>query len=342
MGVPRVSVVMPVYNAAAFLPEALGSLCEQSFGDFEVVVVNDGSTDGSEGIIAEWAGRDRRIRCVDQENTGIIGALNRGIAEARGEYVARMDADDVSEPRRLERQVRVLDECPEVAVCGGWIRTFGEGPTNLYGKGEIIRHPGEAALVKATMLLRCAVAHPTVLMRRSLFTQGEAGGGGLSYLIGYEHCEDYALWARVLDRGRRGEPHQIVSVPEVVLRYRVHPGQISEIHRNHQERIADRVRSEMLVRWGFAPTGQELSEHSDVSRDRIAATVDGMLAADRWLRELVKRNEQLNVFDRNALCTVLCGRWVKVLKLAKQIDAPINIDDSPFRAHLYPGVLESL
>jgi len=341
MGVSRVSVVMPVYNAEAFLPEALQSLCEQSFGDFEVVVVNDGSTDRSGGIIAEWSERDRRIRCIDQENTGIIGALNRGIAEARGEYVARMDADDVSEPQRLERQVRVLDEYPEVTVCGGWIRTFGEGSGNLYGEGEIVRHPSDAALVKATMLLRCAVAHPTVVMRRSLFEQ-DVGGGGLSYLVGYEHCEDYALWARVLDRGRRGELHRIVSIPEVVLRYRVHPGQISEVHRNHQERIADRVRSEMLVRWGFVPSGQELSEHSDVSRDRIAATAEGVVAADRWLHELVRRNERLGVFDRDALCSVLCGRWVKVLKLAKRVGVAIDIEASPFRGHLHPGVLESL
>ncbi len=340
---PRVSVVMPVFNAATYVGEALQSLCEQSFTDFEVVVVNDGSTDGSGGVIAKWMEQDRRIRCIEQVNTGIIGALNHGIAEARGEYIARMDADDVSEPQRLERQVCLLDERAEVAVCGGWVRTFGgEGGANVDGKKEIVRHPHDPAVVKATMLLRCAVAHPTVMMRRSLFVAGRDGAGALCYSVGYEHCEDYALWTRVLDRSGREGAHQIVSVPEVVLRYRVHPGQVSEVHRQHQERIADKVRSEMLVRWGFAPSARELREHSDVSGDRIGTTAEGVLAADRWLRELVRRNEELSVFDEDALCGVLCGRWVKVLKLAKQAGASIDIADSPFRNYLHPGVLESL
>src|SRR5678816_4165512 len=112
---PRVSIVMPVYNAAAYLAEAVDSILAQTFRDFQFVIVNDGSTDRSTAILERYAHRDQRIKLISRPNTGIVGALNDGLAEATGDYIARMDADDVSTPNRLAVQVDYLDKHLDVA-----------------------------------------------------------------------------------------------------------------------------------------------------------------------------------------------------------------------------------
>src|SRR3990172_10052244 len=109
---PRISVVMPVYNAELFLASAIESILGQTLPDFEFVIVNDGSTDSSLEIVQEYAATDGRIRLVSRPNTGIVGALNDGLAISQGEFIARMDADDMALPHRFERQLKFLEETP--------------------------------------------------------------------------------------------------------------------------------------------------------------------------------------------------------------------------------------
>src|SRR4051812_47715917 len=126
MSTPAVSIVMPVYNGAAYLAEAVRSMLGQTFEDYEFVIVDDGSTDRTPRILAEFERQDRRIRVISRANTGIVGALNDGIAAAEAPLVARMDADDVSTPQRLHRQVAYLLDHPEVVVLGS--RVIGTDP----------------------------------------------------------------------------------------------------------------------------------------------------------------------------------------------------------------------
>src|SRR5262245_4670824 len=115
---PLVSVVMPVYNAAAYVAQAVESIRAQTLGDFEFIIVNDGSTDRSPRLLEGFAARDSRIKLISRPNTGIVGALNDGVAAARGELIARMDADDVSLPTRLEKQVTFMRSHPQVVALG--------------------------------------------------------------------------------------------------------------------------------------------------------------------------------------------------------------------------------
>jgi glycosyltransferase involved in cell wall biosynthesis len=126
MSTPQVTVVLPVYNAEAHLAAAVESVLSQTFADFEVLAINDGSTDGSGAILTRYAAANPRLRVIDQPNRGLIEVLNRGVREARGRWVARMDADDVCLPRRLERQVAHLAAHPDVALLGGWVATIDE------------------------------------------------------------------------------------------------------------------------------------------------------------------------------------------------------------------------
>ena len=215
---PSLSVVMAVYNGERWLAETLASLSSQTFGDFEIVAIDDGSTDGSAAILAEAAARDARYRIITQANRGLVASLNRGLAESRAPLVARIDADDVAEPERFARQVAFLQAHPEVAALGSAIRIIGPDGASR----RLQAYPCGPSAVADAMLRGCALAHPAVMMRLEAVL---AAGG---YREAFRHAEDYDLWLRL------GERHELDNLPEPLLRYRQHDGSVSFRHRQQQ------------------------------------------------------------------------------------------------------------
>jgi hypothetical protein len=208
MPAPRVSVVMPVFNGGCYLAAAVESILRQSFNDFELIVIDDGSTDQSASLLSGFARSDGRIRVIGQANAGIVATLNRALDLARGEYVARMDADDVALPSRFDLQVAFLDAHPDVAVVGSAITLIDE-------EGNAIRdvdYPLAPTEVSEFLLhVGCALAHPAVMMRRADIV---AAGG---YRAAYRHAEDYDLWLRI------SETRALANLPDRLLLYRQHP-----------------------------------------------------------------------------------------------------------------------
>ena len=201
---PRVSVVMPVRDGERFLREALDSTLAQTFADFELIVVDDGSSDATPEILTEAAQRDSRLRVRWQEPGGLTVAINAGCALAQAPLIARMDADDVMLPDRLERQVAYLDAHPDVALLGGGVVLVDETGN------EIDREPGRAQL---DFLARNELTHATVMMRAEAFV---AIGG---YRL--DQSEDYDLWLRF------DEQYGVAALADHVIRYRLHTGQFS-------------------------------------------------------------------------------------------------------------------
>lgn len=185
---PRVSVLMPVYNGARFLESAVRSVLDQTFTDFELVAVDDGSSDKTPRILAELAARDGRIRVIRQANTGIVGALNNGLAECRGAYVARMDGDDLCLPDRFAEQVAHLDANPGCVLVGGLAELIDE-----HGATRGIVAGGPHRMTRLDVFPpRIAVSiHPLVMIRRAAL---EAIGG---YRADFPHAEDYDLYIRL-------------------------------------------------------------------------------------------------------------------------------------------------
>ncbi|BCI71740.1 glycosyl transferase 2 family protein [Sphingomonas sp. S17] len=213
---PRITVALSVYNNGPYLAAALDSMLAQSFGDFELLIVNDGSTDDSRAIIDSFAERDPRIRAVHQPNRGLIPSLNLMIAEARGEYIARMDGDDIALAERFARQVAFLDAHPDHGVVG--TRVIGITETGEPRPDWTIDHPVEADAVQAALEAGPLLCHPSVMMRRSLVTM--VGG----YRAAYRHCEDYDLWLRLDERTR------MANLPERLMLYRYSTTQVSHRH----------------------------------------------------------------------------------------------------------------
>lgn len=215
-GLPMVSVVMSVFNGGPYLTCAVESITGQSFRDFEFIVIDDGSTDGSGELLEAARAADPRIRLLHQENRGLIASLNRGCGLAQGTYIARMDADDIALPERLDLQVAYLRAHRGVDVLGGAV----EFVDALGGPLGFRHYPQEDGEIRAQMLDRNCIWHPTVLMRRDAF----AATGGYREVPA---AEDYDLWLRMASRG------QLANLGTVLLKYRVHEAQAT-VARNLQ------------------------------------------------------------------------------------------------------------
>lgn len=207
---PKISVILPTYNAEKHLREAIGSLLAQTFQDVEILIIDDGSSDGTLQILKTYS--DPRIKILHGPQKGISAALNMGLDRAQGIYVARMDADDISLPRRFEKQAEFMDAHPNIGICGTDIEAFERQNSNVWN------YFPDAADTKTMLLFGCALAHPTVMIRLSIFKEF-----GLRYDESYLGSEDFELWNRAM------EFTDICSIPEVLVRYRLHEGQASAL-----------------------------------------------------------------------------------------------------------------
>jgi hypothetical protein len=205
----KVSVILPVYDASRTLRQAVSSILRQDFADFELILLDDCSTDGSRELVAEYAAADSRIRTIfHRENVGLPASLNEALQAARGEYVVRMDADDESLPHRLGVQLDFMERHPRVAVAGSYVYHMGARPEF----DHLIELPTGSARVREVLRLENCIYHPSVIMRRAPIVR--LGG----YRAEFRNAEDYDLWLRA----RR--LYELDNIPEPLLRYRFSVG----------------------------------------------------------------------------------------------------------------------
>ena len=220
---PKISVILPVFNAEPYLKECLESLKTQRFRDFEVLIFDDASTDRSHGILMAFD--DPRFHVErSRQNQGYAVYLNQGIEKARGRYIARMDADDICHPERLQKQFEFLESHPEVGICGTGYQVFGSVEEKEFQK------PLEDAEIRWRLMLDNPFQHPTVMIRRSVLIEH-----ALRYREDLMPTEDYDLWSRLL-KVTKG-----ANLPEVLLKYRFHAGQESSARRERQLAIHEKV-----------------------------------------------------------------------------------------------------
>jgi hypothetical protein len=228
---PRVSVLMAVHNGELYLREAVESILNQTFADFEFIIVDDGSIDNTWSILQDYAANEPRIALVQNEtNIGLTKSLNRGIELGRGEYVARMDADDISLPRRLAAQVEFLDEHREIGVLGSFVQLI-DADGSL---GDIWHYPTTHNLLLWALCFRTPLAHPSVIYRRSVVKA--VGGYNEALLVN----QDRDLWQRLSSVTR------LANLPQVHLLLRRHPDRISSRHTDMQARNSAKAGQHMM------------------------------------------------------------------------------------------------
>jgi glycosyltransferase involved in cell wall biosynthesis len=207
---PFISIILPIYNAQYYLNDAIYSIINQTFINFELLAINDGSTDSSIIILNSF--QDKRIRILNNNsNLGLIYSLNRGIHEAKGQYIARMDADDIAHPKRLEKQLNYLYQHPDTIVVGTNMELIDESGKSI----GLRKYPEHHSDIVATLINHCPFSHPSVMFKKSAVL--EVGG----YREAFKACEDYDLWLRLRDKG------QFANIQENLLQYRIHSGQVT-------------------------------------------------------------------------------------------------------------------
>lgn len=273
--IPAVSVLMPCYNAASTVEEALDSLAAQEAVDFEIVAVDDGSTDGSREILDSREKRDARLRVLHQPHQGIIAALNHGLQACRGQYIARMDADDCSHPERLARQAALLDVEASLAVVSCLVRAFPAG--QVRGGFQVYLSWLNSLItpeqISREIYVESPLAHPSVMFRREVVL--EAGGY-------QEHSwpEDYDLWLRLHLHGAR-----FAKVPQVLLDWRESPERLTRMDSRYALENFLRMKAYYLKRgplkgretvllWGAGMMGRRLSKHLMREEVPVAAFFD--------------------------------------------------------------------
>lgn len=214
---------MPVYNGATHLVEAIDSILSQTFTNFELIIIDDGSTDHSLSVLKVYEKRDTRIKLISRENRNLATTLNEIIDLAQGKWIARMDQDDIALPDRFARQLAWLEQT-DADICGGWVQFFGTSDK------RILKHPVSDDAIKMALFFGSVFAHPTVMMKTNLVKK-------LRYDKCWEKCEDYDLWERAARANWR-----MTNIPEVLLMYRQHDAQISTATLSVQQELTQKIR----------------------------------------------------------------------------------------------------
>ena len=223
---PLISVVMPVCNTPKeYLKDAIDSILVQTHTNFEFIIIDDGSSVNIPDEVINSYNDERIVYLKNETNSGVSKTLNRGIELAKGEYIARMDSDDISMPERFEKQIEFFNTNPEISILGGWIEKF--------PKKKIIKNDTKVTIL--SMLHRCQLAHPTVMFRATVFEDKN-----LRYNPEFDKVEDYELWSRCI------QSVKIANLPEVLLKYREHSNNESKIHRKKQKEWSYKIQQNIL------------------------------------------------------------------------------------------------
>jgi glycosyltransferase involved in cell wall biosynthesis len=294
---PLISILMSVYNGDKYLRKAIESILGQTYKNFEFLIIDDGSTDKSAQVISEYKSKDKRIRIITHKgNKGLVVSLNEGIDRSRGEFVARMDADDISPTNRLMEQIKFMEHYLNVGVCGTGI--------NLIDKNDIKRgrcyFPSNNEEIKATMLFRSPLAHPSVCFRKSVLS-------GLSrYYDKHQYnVEDYEFWSRLIDRTMFANLHRLL------LSYRLHDNQQSNKRRNESISNANKIRLGRLKRIGILPSKKELRLHNHIAIGTVGN--DSINDIENWLYYLINFNKKIKYAGEKAFNTVIGYFWLETM-----------------------------
>lgn len=283
---PKVSIIMPTFNNDIYLQASIESILFQTFRDFEFIIVDDGSTDLTPTMLAMV--KDPRVKVIRHEQQlGLVASLNHALSAAKGEYVARMDADDTSFPSRLMIQVGFMEADPTIDLCGtGMILSRQSNP-----KINPLTHDE----IRTWLLFHTCIAHPTVMIRSSTINRLH-----IRYNPDYPHAEDYELWNRIA-------PYvKMANLPQPLHYYRQHTGQVSKMHHDIQDFSARKVRERQFSYIGVYPTEEEYRTHMDLVEFNINVhDYESYSRAAQWAEKLLRHNSLYPYYNQELLNVAL-------------------------------------
>ena len=329
---PLISVLMPVYNGEKYIADAIKSVLNQTFRNFELIIINDGSIDNSEKEILSFL--DHRIRYITNDvNIGLILTLNKGISLARGKYIARMDADDICIFYRFEEQVSFLEKNPDYSLCGTWAYLIDTTGKNI-GR---IKNIKDNELLKISLLFTNPIIHPSVMIKTNVLLQYKYDPNAL-------HVEDQDLWLRIAIFSA----HKIAIIPKFLLKYRWHETNVSvknqSLQREHKNNIIKPYIETFLNR---EITPQELLLHTSsfelykFSKKEEGNTIT-LEEEKKWFELLSKRNKEKKHFDVKCFDAFLWSRWVVYCWFVKRLFFIFKINLSWYNPFIFLKTIKLL
>ncbi|MEZ4985668.1 MAG: glycosyltransferase [Saprospiraceae bacterium] len=301
-----ITVLMSVYNGEKFLQAAIDSILAQTFSDFEFLIIDDGSTDNSVSIIQTY--QDHRIRLVlNDVNKGLTPTLNIGLGLAKGRYIARMDADDIAHPSRLQRQYEYLQSHPKTVLVG-----TNSDIINLDGK--VTGHwsfPQKDEELRVWLLFRSVFVHSAAMFKKEVILPD-------GYDTSFATAQDYGLWVNLAKKGK------IANLPQTLLQYRKHGNAISTRSLHNQLDVTRTLQMRQLADWGIVPNEQEQELQLILGLTMSGFWVNAQVIQDayRWLEQLIIHNEKMGTFSREVFEGVARNVWLGLFNRKQSILTP--------------------
>lgn len=300
MSSPLVSVLMPCYNAEKYVEESLHSILTQTYQNLEVIAINDCSGDNTLAILNRMAQKDSRIKVIDnEENLKLIKTLNKGIALCNGDYIARMDADDISLPTRIEKEVDFLEKNKDHDIVSTLFYAFRSESPN---KKDFHHSPLHDEELRAYMLFKSGICHPAVMIRKRVFTEL-----GLSFGSEYLHVEDYALWSEAIYKTK------LANIGEALLLYRVHDYQVSSLNEELQIENKKKVFKIHCKHLELPVTEEYIDIYASVAEAVPShSSFDYLDRCEDFMLSLIKLNDEKPFCSKEYLKQLLSIHWLRL------------------------------
>lgn len=324
MNSPLVSVLIPCYNVEKYVEESLNSILNQTYRNLEIVAINDCSTDRTKEILERMAKQDSRIRLINnEENLKLIKTLNNGIGLCNGEYIARMDADDISLPTRIEKEVGFLETNKDHDIVSTQFYAFRSENPNKRSLHHSPLHDDE---LRAYLLFKSGICHPAVMIRKRVFTELR-----LKFGTEYLHVEDYALWSEAIYKTK------IANLGEALLLYRVHKNQVSSLHEELQSENKKKVFKIHCKHLGLPMSEEYLDIYASVAESVPShSSLSYLDKCEDFMLSLITLNENKPFCNASYLKQLLSIHWLRLcansqlgLKVLRRLKAsPLYIEDN--------------
>ncbi|MCF8369945.1 MAG: glycosyltransferase [Bacteroidales bacterium] len=301
MSKPLLSIIMLSYNAELYLNEAIESVLNQDLNNYELIIIDDGSSDNSLNIIKSF--NDKRIKIHQNEtNQGIVYSRNKGIRLSSGKYIGMLDSDDIALPGKFRKQVEFLEEHPDFGMVGSWALLIDKNGKLLRKKWKLSGIPDK---IPSIMLFKNYFVQSSVVFRRDVLPD-------YLYKTGYEIVEDYKLWMDILKKAKAW------NLPEYLVKYRVHGKNMTITGEKIVKDNLVAVYKELIEELGIEPTEEEIKIHHIIREGLLIQDIKTFRKAKNWLIKLLYYNSVKKIYERRSFAEMLLNRWTKMVWLSRK------------------------
>ena len=289
---------MSVFNGDKYLKESIKSILNQTHENFEFIIVDDNSNDNSLNTILSF--NDPRIKVIkNKKNIGLAGSLNKALKISKGEYIARMDDDDISLPNRIEKQIEFMDNHSSCGALGTYAEIFGESE-------GIRKHSSDSNELKIRSIFSCQFCHPTIIIRKKILDKYN-----FYYDEKFSTAQDYELWSRMIDKTDFG------TLPIVLLKYRTHNKQISITKKRNQKINTDKIHFNLLTKIGMEPTKEILEIHSFLTKFPHRMSLKKIILTENYLIKILNANDKTKFINQESLFNFFSEYFYNICKKSK-------------------------